>query len=216
MKKYKKIIILFIVIILEIFIYIQYQIQQTKTKIYSDIEKIPEAQTGLLLGARVYTNGNLSDILRDRTKTAIELYKNNKIQKILISGDHGQDEYDEVNAVKEYLLENGIPAEDIFLDHAGFDTYDSIYRAKAIFEVDSITIITQEFHLPRSLYIAEGLDIPANGFIADKQTYVDAIRLALREKLAQVKAFLNITFNAQPKFLGEQISITGDSQLSWD
>lgn len=184
--------------------------------IYEDISDVPKMQTALLLGAKVYSNGALSSIMSDRSLTAIDLYKNKKVQKILISGDHGTSKYDEVNTIKDFLLSNGIPKEDIFLDHAGFDTYDSIYRANAIFEVESLTIISQEFHLPRAVYIAHSLDIDAVGFVADRQEYLSQWQNYARESLARVKAFIDVSFWAKPKFLGETIPITGDSQLSWD
>ncbi|MFZ2190004.1 MAG: ElyC/SanA/YdcF family protein [Candidatus Magasanikiibacteriota bacterium] len=181
-----------------------------------DITKVGESQTALVLGAKVNSNGSLSAILGDRAKTALELYQNKKVKKILVSGDHGTTEYDEVNALKQYFLDNGVPGEDIFLDHAGFDTYDSIYRARDIFQVESLIIITQRFHLSRAVYIAEKLGLNVKGFSADKQAYRDEIRLEIRESLARIKAYFSILFNTKPKFLGEVIPITGDSHLSWD
>jgi len=134
----------------------------------------------------------------------------------LISGDHGTSEYDEVNTIKDYLIEHGIDGADIFTDHAGFDTYDSIYRAKDIFEVESMIIVTQEFHLPRAIYIANALNIENIGAVADKRDYRDKERNQMRESIARVKAFLNINLKAKPKFLGGKIPITGESSNSWD
>lgn len=188
----------------------------TKNKIYEEVSDIPKSQTVLVLGARVYSNGALSDILRDRLDTAIEIYKAGKADKVLVSGDHGRAEYDEVNAMKDYLLKKGVASKNIFLDHAGFDTYDSIYRAQYIFEVESLIISTQKFHLPRSIYIANRLGVEANGIVADKHIYIAEVKFYLREKLAQVKAFLELFIKAKPKFLGEKIPITGDSKKSWD
>lgn len=217
MKKYLKILIsisfLGIFLLFLINIYVK---NIGKKYIYENINTLPAKQTGLILGAKVYNNGNMSDILLDRAQTTIELYQKKKIGKILISGDHGKENYDEVNTIKEYLLSQNIPAEDIFLDHAGFDTYDSIYRAKKIFQVNSLIIVTQEFHLPRALYISRKLNLEAIGIIADKHIYLRATKNEIREILARFKAFLNIIFHAQPKFLGETIPITGDSSLSWD
>ena len=187
-----------------------------KELIYQNVENIPNKQTALILGARVYNNGRMSDILLDRVKTAIELYQKNKIEKILVSGDHGRESYDEVNAIKDYLLEKEIPSEIIFLDHAGFDTYDSIYRAKEIFQINSLIIVTQKFHLPRALYIAQKLKIETLGIVADKHTYINSQKNELREILARFKAYLNITFHSKPKFLGDIILIAGDNSLSWD
>ncbi|MBD3362806.1 hypothetical protein GF362_03745 [Candidatus Dojkabacteria bacterium] len=184
--------------------------------VYSSIDKVPQAQTAVILGALVYSDGSLSDILADRAETAIDLYEAKKVEKILISGDHGRKEYDEVNSIKTYLVEQGIPPEDIFMDHAGFDTYDSMYRAKEIFEVDSIIIVTQKFHLPRSIYIARNLDLDAVGIESDKHVYMNAKRIEFREKLAKVKAFFDILVDSSPKYGGPKIPITGDSKLSWD
>ncbi|MCK9438783.1 YdcF family protein [Patescibacteria group bacterium] len=173
-------------------------------------------QAALVLGAKVWNNGNLSDIFRDRVKTAIELYNTGKVDKILVSGDHGQVEYDEVNTAKEYLLENNIKPEDIFLDHAGFDTYDSLYRAKEIFQADSLIVVTQDFHLPRALYIADKLEIDSCGVSADLQRYYGEDTRNRREVLAKVKAWLNITFNSKPKYLGDVIPLSGSGLDTWD
>lgn len=183
--------------------------------IYS-YENIPEAQAALVLGARVWNNGLMSDIFKDRVLSGIKLYEAGKVKKILISGDHGRADYDEVNAAKDFLLLNNVKEEDIFLDHAGFDTYDSIYRARDIFKADSIIIVTNSFHLPRSLYIAEKLDLDASGFSSDIRKYIGEDKREFREKLARVKAFLNIAFKSKPKFLGKEISLEGDGRESWD
>ncbi len=205
-----------IVVILLIFLININIVLNSKKHIYSDINKVPEMQTGLVLGAYVYPNGVMSDMLKDRATTTLELYNAGKIKKILISGDHGTKIYDEVNVLKKYFLENNVRSEDIFLDHAGFDTYDSLYRAKEIFQVDSLIIITQNFHLPRAVYIGNKLDIKTIGFIADKHQYIAVELNYLREYIARIKAWINITLRSSPKYLGEVIPITGDSQKSWD
>jgi SanA protein len=190
--------------------------QKSGSYIFQDINDLPKAETALVLGAKVYQQGTMSGMFQDRVDTAIELYEENKIEKILVSGDHGSEDYDEVNTAKDYLLEKGIRGEDIFLDHAGFDTYDSLYRAKEIFEVSSVIIITQNFHLPRAVYTGRKLNIETYGFSADKHSYAGIKYNELREIFGKVKAFLDISFQAKPKFLGEKISITGDSKKSWD
>lgn len=184
-------------------------------KIYS-IEDAPEKQVALVLGARVHEGGRLSDIFRDRVETAIHLYEFGKVQKILVSGDHGTAEYDEVNAAKDYLLSKGIRGEDIFLDHAGFDTYDSVYRARDIFQAESMIIVTQEYHLPRALYIADKLEVDAVGVRADLNAYRGQEGRDLREKFAVAKAWIDVTFGSKPRFLGEPIPISGDGFESWD
>lgn len=220
MKLYKKIFIFFILAgfvgFLFIFIINFYIYSKSKHLIYSNIEKAPKSYTALILGARV-NGGQLSDILSDRAKTALELYQKEKVEKILVSGDHGREEYDEVNAVKDFLINKGVSPQDIFLDHAGFDTYDSIYRAKKIFKVGSIIIVTQNFHLPRAVYIGKKLGIKeVGGVSADKQLYVGAFYHKKRELLSCVKAFFNVAFKAKPKFLGKEIPINGDGRDSWD
>ena len=187
-----------------------------KKHIYKEISDIPQKQVAIVLGAYVYPDGRMSDILKDRVDTGIELYKLEKVEKILISGDHGRTNYDEVNTVKKYLLENEINEKDIFLDHAGFDTYDSMYRAKNIFEVTSAIVVTQKFHLSRSIFIARSVDIDAIGMIADKQNYLGMTRYKIRESLSRIKAFLNVVLKSKPKYLGDVIPITGDGTLSWD
>jgi len=171
---------------------------------------------GIVLGARVIGAKVTSGIYADRLQTAAELYKNGKIAKILVSGDHGQVTYDEVNAGKDYLLKEGVLASDIFLDHAGFDTYDSIYRAKNIFKINQALIITQDFHLPRALYFSHELKIDALGCGADLHAYQDIKQLKQREILARVKAWLLIMFAAHPKYMGDVYDITGNGEQTWD
>lgn len=220
MKLYKKIFIFFILAgfvgFLFIFIINFYIYSKSKHSIYSNVEKAPKSYTALILGARV-NGGQLSDILSDRAKTALELYQKEKVEKILVSGDHGREEYDEVNAVKDFLINKGVSPQDIFLDHAGFDTYDSIYRAKEIFKVGSIIIVTQNFHLPRAVYIGKKLGIKeVSGVSADRHLYVGAFYYKKRELLSRVKAFFNVAFKTKPKFLGKEIPINGDGRDSWD
>lgn len=183
---------------------------------YAELEDIPEAEAALILGAKVYSDGRLSSIMKDRADSGLELYKSGKVKKLLVSGDHGTKKYDEVNAVKDYLLARGVRADDLFLDHAGFDTYDSLYRARDIFQVKSVTVVTQKFHLPRALYIGKSLNLEVYGYIADKQDYQGMIWNELRECVARSKAVVDVVTGAKPKFLGEPIPIEGGSRLSWD
>ena len=145
-------------------IYIQYS---TKKYIFSDVKEAPKTYSGLVLGSMVFDNGTPSGVVRQRLDKTVELYKAGKIKRILVSGDHGQKNYDEVNSMKNYLLKKGIPIENIFLDHAGFDTYSSMVRAKEIFEIDDVIIITQKFHLPRSVYIARKKGMNAYGVVSN-------------------------------------------------
>ncbi len=185
-------------------------------RLFTDPEKTCQAQAVLILGALVYPSGQLSDILLDRAITALEAYQAGRADKILISGDHGRPGYDEVGAVRDYLLEQGVPSQDIFTDHAGFDTRDSLYRAEEVFKVDSLIIVTQEFHLPRALFLADDIGIEACGLIADRHIYATARLNALREPLAVVKACWEALWNTKPTYLGDPIPITGNGQASWD
>lgn len=190
--------------------------QRTKAYIFTNATDAPAAYTAIVLGARVYPSGRLSPMLQDRTLTAVDLYKAGKVERILVSGDHGRPEYDEVNAMKDFLVEHGVPAQDIFLDHAGFDTFDSMYRAKDVFEVDNAIIVTQDFHLPRSIYIARGLGIDAYGVSADRQPYASIVYNKAREWPARAKSFLSVHFGGKPTYLGDPVPITGDATKSWD
>lgn len=182
----------------------------SKAYIYKNIEDVKEAQTVLIPGAAVLSNGGLSPIFEDRVNTAIELYKIKKVQKILVSGDNSTISHNEVNPVRNYLLEKGVPDEDIFLDHAGFDTYSSMYRARDIFQVDSVIISTQSFHLSRAVFIARMLDLKAYGISADDGHIL--FKNYIREVFANEKAVFNLIFHTQPKYLGEVIPITGQGQ----
>jgi SanA protein len=187
--------------------------------IFSGPDSLSPGYTAIVLGARVYDDGSLSNMMEDRMLAGMELYKAGKVKKILISGDHGRKNYDEVNTIRNHLLNHGIPPEDIFMDHAGFDTYDSMFRAREVFGVKDAVIVTQRFHLPRAVYIARKLGLDASGLAADKREYrVRSKRYSfVREIPARVKAFLDVEiFHSSPKFLGEKIPITGDGRKTVD
>lgn len=183
---------------------------------YVEVQDVPESQAALILGARVFDDGRLSKMMQDRADSALELYETGKVGRLIMSGDHGTTTYDEVNTVKDYLLEKGVKPEDLFLDHAGFDTYDSLYRARDIFGVKSLIVVTQKFHLSRALYIGRSLGMEVYGYAADRREYQGMFWNELRESLARSKALLDVMSGAKPKFLGEMIPIEGDSSLSWD
>lgn len=170
----------------------------------------------LVLGCLVWDNGQPSPMLRDRLNRGIELYDAEVAPKLLMSGDHGQLEYNEVGAMKEYALEAGISSEDVFMDHAGFSTYESIYRAKEIFGVDKMVIVTQEYHLYRALYVAKKLGIEAYGVTSDYHRYVGQEKRDAREVLARVKDFGFTVFKPEPTYLGDPISIAGSGDVTND
>jgi len=198
-------VILFFVFFTNLIIYFK-----TQSYIYKNVEEISEAQTVLIPGAAILSSGKLSAIFEDRVDKAIQLYEAKKVSKILVSGDNSTVSYNEVNPVRNYLLMKGVPDMDIFLDHAGFDTYSTMYRARDIFQVSSIIISTQSFHLPRSIFIARSLGIDAYGISADEGNIL--FRNHIREIIANEKAVLNLIFERQPKYLGDAIPITGDGR----
>lgn len=177
---------------------------------------VAPAQAALVLGAYVFPDGRPSAMVEDRLLTSYELYKAGKVKKILISGDHGRVEYDEVNAMRRYLEAKGVPPQDIFMDHAGFDTYDSMYRARDVFQVHSAVVVTQRFHLPRAVWLAHRMGLQAEGVVADRQAYAKAEYYDAREVLARVKAFGEWAIGRKPVFLGPVIPITGDGRATHD
>lgn len=189
----------------------------TAGRMNRNIDRIEPADGVLILGAAVYSKDRVSQVVYDRIVRGAELYNKGKARKILVSGDHGQKEYDEVNTIRKWLMKFGIPKEDIFLDHAGFSTYESLYRARHIFQVKSLIIVTQEFHLPRALYIASGFGIQAQGYIADRVQYKARKYNTIREFLARIKDFFYITFlKPKPEFLGSAIPLSGDGTVTHD
>lgn len=170
----------------------------------------------LVLGAGIINNSKPTLMLKDRIEKSIELYKKGIAPKIIMSGDHGTKNHDEVNIMKNYAIQAGVPSKDIFMDHAGFCSYDSIYRAKEIFEAKKIIIVTQKYHLYRSIYIADKLGIEAYGIKADARIYVNMPYYWLREILARYKNFFKCISKPKPKFLGEKISLKQSGDVTND
>ena len=168
----------------------------------------------LVLGCLVRDNGVPSDMLYDRIRMGVELYSAGAAPKIIMSGDHGRTDYDEVEAMKATAIEMSVPSEDIFKDHAGFSTYESIYRAKEIFGADKIIIVSQEYHLYRALYIAKSLGIEAYGVPSDYRTYYGQVSRELREILARNKDVLSCLFKVKPTYLGESIPLSGSGDVT--
>lgn len=170
----------------------------------------------LVLGCGVWKGGTPSPMLADRLERSVELYESGVSGKLLMSGDHGHRDYDEVNVMKEYAVSAGIPSEDVFMDHAGFSTYESIYRAKAVFNAERVVLVSQSYHLYRALYIAKGLGLEACGVGADQRQYVGRQYRETREALARVKDFFIVMFKPEPAYLGEIIPVSGDGDLTND
>ena len=168
----------------------------------------------LVLGCQVWADGDPSHMLEDRLRRGVELYDAGAAPKLLMSGDHGQVEYNEVVAMKQYALNAGIISGDIFMDHAGFSTYESMYRAKEIFGVKKVIIVTQGYHLYRAVYIAESMGLEAYGVASDYRSYAGQMSRDIREILARVKDFGTSIFKPYPTYLGETIPISGDGDLT--
>ncbi|MFN8443388.1 MAG: ElyC/SanA/YdcF family protein [Caldilineaceae bacterium] len=166
-------------------------------------------RVAIVFGARVYNNGRLSGMLRDRVDMAVELYKAGKVNKLLVSGDNQFIDYDEPSAMMNYAIAQGVPASDIQPDFGGRRTYDTCYRAKSIFQVDSAILVTQQFHLPRALFLCEQLGIDAVGVAADKRIY-DPRSIAFsetRELPATLAALIDVIRKAPPPVMGDPIPI---------
>ena len=170
----------------------------------------------LVLGCYVHESGRPSDMLADRLRRGIALYQSGAAPKLLMSGDHGQKDYNEVKAMKQKAMDAGISSEDVFMDHAGFSTYESLYRARDVFDAEKIIIVTQEYHLYRALYVAKALGVEAYGVAADYHTYVGQAKREVREILARNKDFATSILQPAPTYLGEVIPVSGDGNLTND
>ena len=190
----------------------------TKDRIISpeDISSVSDADCILVLGAGIRADGSPSPMLQDRLNTGIELYQNNAAPKLLMSGDHGRKKYNEVQTMKDIALDQGVPSEDVFMDHAGFSTYDSLYRARDVFQARKVIIVTQKYHLYRALYIARSLGLDTWGVSADTRRYRGQSQRDFREILARDKDFFVSVFKPLPKYLGDTIPITGNGDLTND
>ena len=192
-----------------------YMVKATEKNIFTaDTFKNDEkADCILILGAGV-KDDKPKPMLRDRLLTGIELYKSGAAEKIIMSGDHGRADYDEVNVMRAFALEQGVSAEDIFLDHAGFSTYDSVYRAKNIFGAENIIIVSQKYHLYRALYISEKLDVKAAGVSADLNTYGGQLKRDIREIIARDKDFFKCIVKPEAEIMGDKIPLDGDGSIT--
>jgi vancomycin permeability regulator SanA len=155
----------------------------------------------VVLGAGVYPDGTPSPVLVDRLATAASLYREGRATRILVTGDHGRASYDEPGAMRDWLVDHGVPGEVISQDHAGFDTFSSMVRARRVFGVERPIVVTQAFHLPRALYLASSAGMDPTGVVADRREYPGALGMHLREMLSRPKAWLDVTTGREPRFL---------------
>lgn len=169
----------------------------------------------LVLGCGVWGD-TPSHMLEDRLLEGISLCQSGASKKLLMSGDHGRKGYDEVNVMKKFAVDRGIPSEDVFMDHAGFSTYESMYRAKEIFKAEKILIVTQDYHLYRAIYDARALGLEAYGVASNPRSYGGQLYRDIREILARNKDFIYSIIKPEPTYLGEAIPVQGNGNLTND
>lgn len=226
-KRKRWLIIILVILLLPLMLYVGvnlYARLANAERLYSLDESkvlIGKPDVILVLGAGVRPDGSPSNMLEDRLLTALKLYEEGVCDKILVSGDHGTEYYDEVNVMKSYLVERGVPSNNIYMDHAGFSTYDSVYRAKAIFGVKCPVIVTQQYHGYRSLMIASHLGLDAASVSApilssNVKVYPKQAWYSFRETVARVKDFFYCITKPEPTFLGDYISLDAGGDVTND
>jgi SanA protein len=178
-----------------------------KGRVYRDVTAVPPRRVALVFGAGVWPGGTLSHVLADRVDTAVDLYQAGKVQKLLMSGDNRFINYNEPQHMKEYALARGVPEADIVLDYAGRRTYDSCYRVRAIFGVNEVILVTQNYHIDRALFTCNGVGVDAIGVVADRRSYVKGQQYWLREIPAMALAWWDVTVAHPLPVLGEPIAI---------
>ena len=182
--------------------------KKTDKYVFSNLSDIPSNNVGLLLGtSKSLRSGKPNQYFENRIIATVQLFRARKIKNVVISGDNGKENYNEPQDMKDELIKHGIPQKNIYLDYAGFRTYDSVYRIKKIFGQSSFTIISQEFHNRRAVYIAESLNLHASGFNAKDVDSYNGFMTKVREKFARVKMFIDLAISKTPKYLGEKIVI---------
>lgn len=212
-KKYGYILLLLLVLPLIVMGVCNFIIEESASgKTYSNIQELPKNKVGLVLGtARGLMEGGVNPYYSHRIEAAIALYKAGKVDFILVSGDNGTMYYNEPITIQKDLIKGGIPADRIFLDYAGFRTLDSMVRARAVFGLDSVTVISQEFHNERAIFLAGKKGLKAIGFNARDISGQQGLKVHFREYFARVKVFIDLMLNTQPKYYGDQITIEIDS-----
>ena len=190
----------------------------TKNRILSVSEaaELDDVDCIIVLGASVKHGNTPSLMLADRLDKSVEVYNTGVAPKVIMSGDHGGKYYNEVQVMKDYAITKGVPSEDIFMDHAGFSTYDTMYRAKEVFGAKKVIIVTQKYHLYRSVYVARKLGLDAYGVATDDFKYHNQAKRDIREIFAVDKDFIWSLFKFDPVFLGEKIKLDQSGDVTND
>lgn len=215
--KFKKLIILFICVVSIVIVAVwatNYRVKsRTENVIYSSLTDVPKTKVAIIFGAGI--NGDKpSRYLKDRLDAGISLYKNNKVDKILLSGDNGRDEHDELTVMKLYCYKNGVDTNKIYIDYAGFDSYSTMYRAKHIFKVDTAILVSQKYHLNRCVFLGDKLGVKSYGYSADRGVYPGYKYYSFREKLSITKSVFDVMRDRRPKYLGEPVDVNGKSNYT--
>ena len=214
-KHFKKLVYLSIIgliIILLVNIHVK---SQTNSSIYDVINKVPKTEVGIIFGAGI--NGDKpSKYLKDRLDAGILLFKSKKINKILLSGDNGNDQHDELTVMKKYCFANGVDTAKIYIDYAGFDTYSTMFRAKNIFKIDRAILVSQKYHLNRAVFLGNNLGVKSTGFSANKGEYKGYKYVCSREYFSTFKSIIDVIRNRKSKFLGNEINIIGKCNYTKD
>ena len=180
-----------------------------------DPARAPRAEVALVLGASAYTDGTPTPALADRLAVGAALYRDRRVDRVLVSGEPGRGFVDQVEVMRRELVRLGVPDRVIFTDRGGFDTWDSMVRARKVYEVRSATVVTQGWHMPRALWLAKRAGLQVHGVVADRSTTSRLRRgWGLREIFARVKAVADVVTGSEPRFLGPKIPITGSAEAS--
>jgi SanA protein len=212
-KNINKLIYILIIGLIFVFLVDFYVKSQTNFLIFETINQVPKTEVGIIFGAGI--NGDKpSKYLKDRLDAGILLFKSKRINKILLSGDNGNDEHDELTVMKKYCFANGVDTTKIYIDYAGFDTYSTMFRAKAIFKVESSILVSQKYHLNRAVYIGNKLGVNSVGYAANVGTYNGYKYVCFREYFSVFKSVIDVIRNRKPHFLGNEVNINCESNYT--
>lgn len=207
-KVFKLVFYLFLIALLAILLSYYFITSTTEGKTFNHVDNIAKNRVGLVLGTSKKQIGGTNNLYyKYRIDATVRLFNAQKIEYVLVSGDNSTPYYNEPKSIKQDLIKAGIPSEKIFLDYAGFRTLDSMVRAKEVFGLHQVTVISQKFHNQRAIYLAKKKGLEAIGYNAQDVSGNSGVKIQLRESLARVKVFIDLLFNTQPKFFGKQIEI---------